>query len=145
MGADAPCAESKLNVYYPVIAEAVSRLRFNDRVSRQIVYDKAQATLVRLSRGDLWTEPRLEREMIALEAAIQRFEASISQEIARQFARLCDFSRDSPKSNSPPRELLSKSQEIIVEAWARVSMLPLLVYRDRSKTDIDLGTIFRRI
>lgn len=59
--------------YYPVIARAVAQLETNTRETRAGLYDRARAALAR----QVPDRSALEREMNALENAIERVEASV--------------------------------------------------------------------
>jgi hypothetical protein len=60
---------SRVEVYFSLIARAVSQLPLNDRASREVVYDRARHALI-----DHLSKSELEREQHALEASIREFE-----------------------------------------------------------------------
>ena len=79
--AETPGEKSRADVYYPIIAKAVSQLPINDRDARQTAYGTAQMALAAQFTGPS-SNSELEREQVALETAIRRFEKSVSQGMA---------------------------------------------------------------
>ncbi len=64
-------AEARADVYYPLIAKAVSELPVNEPKARRAVYDRARRVLAERS-----PPTEFERESFALETAIRRIEKS---------------------------------------------------------------------
>jgi hypothetical protein len=62
-------AKSRTDAYYALISRAVSRLPINDGKTRQSVFGRARKAL-----SDHCSESELPRELVALEAAIQKIE-----------------------------------------------------------------------
>jgi hypothetical protein len=70
---DDPTAKLKADIFYPIIARAITQLPSNEREARQNLYDRASAMLTSKLRGQ---DPSLiAHELRALELAIRRVEA----------------------------------------------------------------------